>query len=173
MQGENITEAVPESAEEAAEEADLSMLVDISISCKAPYAFTNFWGEPCQSFSDCCHSSCTFVAILWMLGKAFIRISTTSACPSSQAAYSGLAPSYHIHIHIYIWRQKKQYTIRISTNCNSDAKLKFTPHHTHQNYLITNTDISSFIYQKCNHRCMAFPGGIMNWGLTSLQRIQV
>ena len=31
MQGENITEAVPESAEETAEEADLSMLVDISI----------------------------------------------------------------------------------------------------------------------------------------------
>ena len=48
MQGENITEAVPESAEETAEEADLSTLVDISIlSCKVPYAFTNFWGEPC------------------------------------------------------------------------------------------------------------------------------
>ena len=31
MQRENITEAVPESAEEAAEEADLSTLVDISI----------------------------------------------------------------------------------------------------------------------------------------------
>ena len=31
MQGENITEAVPESAEETAEEANLSTLVDISI----------------------------------------------------------------------------------------------------------------------------------------------
>ena len=31
MQGENITEAVPESAEETAEEADLSTLVDISM----------------------------------------------------------------------------------------------------------------------------------------------
>ena len=31
VQHENITEAVPESAEEAAEEADLSTLVDISI----------------------------------------------------------------------------------------------------------------------------------------------
>ena len=31
VQGENITEAVPESAEETAEEADLSMLVDINI----------------------------------------------------------------------------------------------------------------------------------------------
>ena len=48
VHGENITEAVPESAEETAEEVDLSMLVDISIlSCKVPYAFTNFWGEPC------------------------------------------------------------------------------------------------------------------------------
>ena len=47
VQGKNITEAVPESAEETAEEADLSTLVDISIlSCKVPYAFTNFWGEP-------------------------------------------------------------------------------------------------------------------------------
>ena len=49
MQGEKITEAVPESAEETAEKADLSTLVDISIlSCNVPYAFTNFWGEPCM-----------------------------------------------------------------------------------------------------------------------------